>query len=152
MTFQHRLRPAHLPVPASTGGAAAAGPGWRAGRDLAQVLSSPALRRAELQLAKTKDRPIAKRPVRIPEKSLVPIRPLRLVAPLNLVSLPSPGSTPTANDNSAKAAAPRRLWREIFFLGVLAVTLVGAYLAGRADGLQKIIVVPGPIGFSSTIT
>lgn len=152
MTFQHRFGPAHLPAPSSVGRLPAAGPGWRAARHLAQVLSSPALRQAELKLAKTSHRVIAKRPVRIPEMSLVPIRPLRLAAPLNRVALPSPSSTGTANDNSAKPRAPRRLWREIFFLGVLAVTLVGAYLAGRADGFQKIIVVPGPIGFSSNVT
>lgn len=57
----------------------------------------------------------------------------------------------SANDN----AAPQRkggVWRDLFFLAVLAATVAGAFWSGRVHGLQKVIVVPGPSSFHSVVT
>lgn len=56
-----------------------------------------------------------------------------------------------ANDNVA-GAGRRSVWRDLFFLAVLAATVVGAFWSGRVHGIQKVIVVPGPSSFYSVVT
>jgi hypothetical protein len=57
----------------------------------------------------------------------------------------------SANDNVA-AGESRSVWRDLFFLMVLAATVAGAFWSGRVHGLQKVIVVPAPSSFYSVIT
>ena len=56
-----------------------------------------------------------------------------------------------ANDNVA-GAGPRSMWRDLFFLAVLAATLIGAFWSGRVHGVQKVIVVPEPSSLHSVVT
>jgi hypothetical protein len=65
----------------------------------------------------------------------------------------SRGGTPgrSANDNVA-AGESRSVWRDLFFLMILAATVAGAFWSGRVHGLQKVIVVPAPSSFYSVIT
>jgi hypothetical protein len=44
------------------------------------------------------------------------------------------------------------VWRDLFFLMILAATVAGAFWSGRVHGLQKVIVVPAPSSFDSVIT
>jgi hypothetical protein len=60
-------------------------------------------------------------------------------------------SSRVANDNVAGGNA-RSVWRDLFFLAVLAATVVGAFWSGRVHGVQRVIVVPGPSSFHSVIT
>lgn len=57
----------------------------------------------------------------------------------------------SANDNVA-AGERRSVWRDLFFLMILAATVAGAFWSGRVHGLQKVIVVPAPSSFDSVIT
>jgi hypothetical protein len=57
----------------------------------------------------------------------------------------------SANDNVA-AGESRSVWRDLFFLMILAATVAGAFWSGRVHGLQKVIVVPAPSSFHSVIT
>ena len=65
----------------------------------------------------------------------------------------SPRAKPSrsANDNHA-AGEQRSVWRDLFFLAILAAALVGAFWSGRVQGYQKVIVVPGPSSFYSVVT
>ena len=56
----------------------------------------------------------------------------------------------SANDNMS--AEQRSVWRDLFFLAILAATVAGAFWSGRVHGLQKVIVVPGPSSFYSVVT
>lgn len=56
----------------------------------------------------------------------------------------------SANDNVS--AEQRSVWRDLFFLAILAATVAGAFWSGRVHGLQKVIVVPGPSSFHSVVT
>ena len=58
----------------------------------------------------------------------------------------------SANDNEAAARDRRSVWRDLFFLMVLAATVAGAFWSGRVHGIQKVIVVPGPSSFYSVVT
>ncbi len=58
----------------------------------------------------------------------------------------------SANDNEVAARRGRSVWRDLFFLMVLAATVVGAFWSGRVHGVQKVIVVPGPSSFYSVVT
>lgn len=59
----------------------------------------------------------------------------------------------SANDNVARPETPARsVWRDLFFLAILAATVAGAFWSGRVHGLQNVIVVPGPTGFNTVIT
>lgn len=51
----------------------------------------------------------------------------------------------TANDNT-RAGAPRArsVWRDLFFLAILAMTIIGAFWSGKLNATQRVIVVPGP--------
>lgn len=57
----------------------------------------------------------------------------------------------TANDNVA-ASTRRPLWRELFTLTLLAVTLAAVFWSGRLHAYQKVIVVPGPSSYRSVVT
>lgn len=46
----------------------------------------------------------------------------------------------------------KSLWRELFFLGMLAATLWGAYHTGRMNAQQRVIVIPIPESRLSMIT
>lgn len=59
---------------------------------------------------------------------------------------------PTANDNFFAPNARKSLWRELFFLTLLAVTLAGVFWTGRMHAYQKVIVVPGPSSYRSVVT
>lgn len=48
-----------------------------------------------------------------------------------------------ANDNVSTGRG-RSMWRDLFFLAVLAATVAGAFWSGRIQGYQKVIVVPEP--------
>ncbi|MBV9078737.1 MAG: hypothetical protein JO048_14815 [Methylobacteriaceae bacterium] len=54
-----------------------------------------------------------------------------------------------ANDN---APLRRSLWRELFFLTLLAVTLYAFYYSGQMHAFQRVIVVPEPSQPRSVIT
>ena len=56
-----------------------------------------------------------------------------------------------ANDNVVGSPA-RSVWRDLFFLAILAATVFGAFWSGRVHGIQKVIVVPGPSSFHSVVT
>jgi hypothetical protein len=56
-----------------------------------------------------------------------------------------------ANDNHAKPHQ-NSLWRDLFFLAILAATVFGAFWSGRVHGQQKVIVVPAPLSHNSVIT
>jgi hypothetical protein len=58
----------------------------------------------------------------------------------------------SANDNDVAARHGRSVWRDMFFLMILAATVVGAFWSGRVHGVQKVIVVPGPSSFYSVVT
>ncbi len=58
----------------------------------------------------------------------------------------------SANDNNAPTGDRRSVWRDLFFLMVLAATVAGAFWSGRVHGIQKVIVVPGPSTSSSVVT
>lgn len=58
----------------------------------------------------------------------------------------------SANDNHALTGDKRSMWRDLFFLMVLAATVVGAFWSGRMQGYQKVIVVPGPSSFYNQVT
>lgn len=58
----------------------------------------------------------------------------------------------SANDNRAAQPGRKGVWRDVFFLAVLAATVLGAFWSGRVHGLQKVIVVPGPSSFHSVVT
>jgi hypothetical protein len=103
-------------------------------------------------LVKATAEPIAKRPLRIPAGALVPIHGLPGATRLRRLAAPRSGGTENANDNSAKPAPARPAWREALFLGILAATLFGAFMAGRNNAAHKVIIVPGPIGFYSVVT
>ena len=52
---------------------------------------------------------------------------------------------PTANDNNrAGTARKRSMWRDLFFLALLTMTIVGAFWSGQQNAAQRVIVVPGP--------
>lgn len=52
---------------------------------------------------------------------------------------------PTANDNTRAATTrARSVWRDLFFLAILAMTIVGAFWSGKLNATQRVIVVPGP--------
>lgn len=79
--------------------------------------------------AAVKSDPPKEEPRRVPEKDIIVI-----------------GRTPPASP-------PKKgLWRELFFLGVLAVTLFGAFYSGRLNAYQRVIVVPIPESRHSVIT
>jgi hypothetical protein len=59
---------------------------------------------------------------------------------------------PIANDNISRPNPKRAALRELFFLGMLAVTLLGAFATGRAHPVQKIIVIPEPMNPRSRLT
>jgi hypothetical protein len=87
---------------------------------------------------------------RVPASAIVPIArlgsvPARHRGRMSLVSR-------SANDNEAAAGGARSVWRDLFFLMVLAATVVGAFWSGRVHGVQKVIVVPGPSSFYSVVT
>jgi hypothetical protein len=60
----------------------------------------------------------------------------------------------SANDNAARttASARKSVWREVFFLLVLILTVVGAFWSGKLHASYKVIVVPGPSSFYSVVT
>lgn len=58
----------------------------------------------------------------------------------------------TANDNFFAPNARKSLWRELFFITLLAVTLAGVFWTGRMHPYQKVIVVPGPSSYRSVVT
>jgi hypothetical protein len=69
------------------------------------------------------------------------------------------GRAACAREQAAKAGERtrggrrvRRNWRNIFFLAVLAATLAGAYYSGRANAVQRVIVVPDVASRSHVIT
>lgn len=52
---------------------------------------------------------------------------------------------PTANDNNrAGTARKRSMWRDLFFLALLTMTIAGAFWSGQQNAAQRVIVVPGP--------
>src|SRR4051812_31778973 len=59
---------------------------------------------------------------------------------------------PIANDNIPRPIAKRGVLRDVFFLGILAATLLGAFATGRAHPVQKIIVIPEPMDLRSRLT
>lgn len=69
----------------------------------------------------------------------------------SLVPRISRATAVVANDNRA-GASTRSVWRDLFFLAILAATVIGAFWSGRLHGFQKVIVVPGPSSFHSTVT
>ena len=84
---------------------------------------------------------------------------LKKVPPTAFVSIGRKGGTAapkrparsrSANDNVS--AEQRSVWRDLFFLAILAATVAGAFWSGRVHGLQKVIVVPGPSSFHSVVT
>lgn len=46
----------------------------------------------------------------------------------------------------------KKMWRELFFLGILALTLYGAFQSGRMNAQQRVIVIPIPESRQSVIT
>ena len=64
-------------------------------------------------------------------------------------SVTTVGRRGVANDNGRGHS----VWRDVFFLAVLAATVVGAFWSGRLQGgVQRVIVVPGPSSFYSVVT
>lgn len=59
---------------------------------------------------------------------------------------------PIANDNISRPIPKRGVLRELFFLGILAATLLGAFATGRAHPLQNVIVIPEPMDPRSRLT
>lgn len=60
-------------------------------------------------------------------------------------SLPTAVPMPTANDNTrAGMTRARSVWRDLFFLAVLAMTIVGAFWSGKLNATQRVILVPWP--------
>jgi hypothetical protein len=59
---------------------------------------------------------------------------------------------PIANDNIPRPIPKRGVLRDVFFLGILAATLLGAFATGRAHPVQKIIVIPEPMDLRSRLT
>lgn len=105
----------------------------------------PALRNAERALVQL-GKAVRRRPVRVPADALAPIGS-RLLPPIERpLLLTSPLPTDTANDNATPAAAEassrRSIYRDLFFLFVLAATLVGTFYVGRLNAFQNVIVVP----------
>ena len=59
------------------------------------------------------------------------------------------GRRGVANDNGRGHS----VWRDVFFLAILAATVAGAFWSGRVHGgVQRVIVVPGPSSFHSVVT
>lgn len=56
-----------------------------------------------------------------------------------------------ANDN-VSAGKERSVWRDLFFLVILAATVAGAFWSGRIQGYQKVIVVPEPSNIRHVMT
>ena len=88
---------------------------------------------------------------RVPASALVSIA-RRSVAPVPRYRARMSPVSRSANDNEAAASDRRSVWRDLFFLMVLAATVLGAFWSGRVHGLQKVIVVPGPSTFYSVVT
>lgn len=66
---------------------------------------------------------------------------------------PTPTVLPTANDNTrAGATRTRSVWRDLFFLAILAMTIVGAFWSGKLNATQRVIVVPGPSSDRHVVT
>jgi hypothetical protein len=61
---------------------------------------------------------------------------------------------PIANDNAVRAHGKkgRSAVREVFFLALLAATVVGAFCSGRVHAMQKVIVIPEPTNPRSVLT
>ncbi len=56
-----------------------------------------------------------------------------------------PAVLPTANDNiRAGTTRTPSVWRDLIFLAILAMTIVGAFWSGKLNATQRVIVVPGP--------
>lgn len=63
------------------------------------------------------------------------------------------GRLPTANDNArAGSTRARSVWRDLFFLAILAMTIVGAFWSGKLNATQRVIVVPGPSSDRHVVT
>ena len=76
--------------------------------------------------------PLPGEPRRVPPQDIIVIgRP----------SVPQPSPPPK-----------KKLWRELYFLGVLALTLYGAFQSGRMNAQQRVIVIPIPESRQSVIT
>lgn len=94
-----------------------------------------------------------KRRRRVPADAFVSVSAQLLPPPAERLRLASPRPQPSANDNEAPAGVtPRRWLRELLFLAILAVTLVGAFYSGRIHAFHKVIVVPGPSSARSVVT
>lgn len=87
----------------------------------------------------------------IPSDAFVRVRPTGRFTKRGTREIRSAGRV-VANDNNATAAPARSVWRDVFFLAVLAATVAAAFWSGRVHGLQKVIVVPGPSSFYSAVT
>jgi hypothetical protein len=59
---------------------------------------------------------------------------------------------PIANDNVSRPIPKRGVLREVFFLGILAATLLGAFATGRAHSVQNVIITPEPMDPRSRLT
>ncbi len=88
---------------------------------------------------------------RVPASALVSIAP-RAAAPVPRSWARRGFLSRSANDNNAPTGDRRSVWRDLFFLMVLAATVAGAFWSGRVHGIQKVIVVPGPSTSSSVVT
>jgi hypothetical protein len=88
--------------------------------------------------------------VRVPDAAMVSIRSVGFSHGSHLGA----GAFRSANDNGSAGRAPARrsVWREVFFLLVLILTVAGAFWSGRLHASYKVIVVPGPSSFYSVVT
>lgn len=79
---------------------------------------------------------------RVPDHAFV------TVAPREVPPVPS-----TANDNArARTTRIRSVWRDLFFLALLAMTIAGAFWSGKLNATQRVIVVPGPSSDRHVVT
>lgn len=88
-------------------------------------------------------------PGRIPPDAFVSVGPARPGSTGPRLSWSKVRPVGTANDN---VAGHRSVWRDVFFLTLLFATVAGAFWSGRVQGLQRVIVVPGPSSFHSVVT
>jgi hypothetical protein len=90
-------------------------------------------------------------PKRVPDRAFVSIG-RRSTAPVPRHRAGNGILASSANDNQVRSGDKRSMWRDLFFLAILAATVVGAFWSGRMQGYQKVIVVPGPSSFYSQVT
>ncbi|MDB5512650.1 MAG: hypothetical protein JWR08_2133 [Enterovirga sp.] len=88
---------------------------------------------------------------RVPQAAFVSIGRTSGAGRASVPSAARRGPGRSANDNVA-SSENRSVWRDLFFLAILAATVVGAFWSGRVHGLQKVIVVPESSSVRSVVT